>query len=274
MIMYGITDLSYGKEKEGGIFLINIFEKGKALGDKYMPEESFLEVYRVPGEEERPFVIVFPGGGYHHLAGHEGKDIAEWFNQRGIHAGIFYYQLKNLNLDRLLKQVNDLVQELREHAAAWQLSPDSIGVIGFSAGGHLAALCSTKNEYKPDFSILSYPVISVSRPHLHLDMLTQVLGAEPDEELSKQYSPDYLITETTPKTFIWHTAEDKRVPVENVLLYAQQLGAHQIPFELHIFEAGRHGLGLAKEEPYTQAWSLLLEKWLEKNQLTPQGEKR
>ncbi|MDE1549436.1 alpha/beta hydrolase [Jeotgalibaca caeni] len=239
--------------------MIPVFEKGKTCGDKRVPQGSFLELFPVEAEGVHPFVLVFPGGGYNHLASHEGADIAEWFNQRGIHAGVFYYQLDPVDIDLLLEQVQEILADLQKNPAY-----GPIGIIGFSAGGHLAALCSTKNTRKPDFNILSYPVISLFEPHVHEGSREQILPNGKEEEWYA-YSPEHLVSKETPTTFLWHTAEDQAVPVENVLLYASQLSAHQVPYELHIFQTGRHGLGLAEEERFTKDWTQQLERWLQKN---------
>lgn len=244
--------------KEGDS-LIPIYEKGKTAGDKRVPEVSFVERFSAAAVGPAPIVIICPGGGYTHLAAHEGEDIAEWFNERGIHAAVFYYQLEAVDIDLLLNQVEELIQGLREEENFTQ-----IGLMGFSAGGHLAALCSAKNEEKADFSILCYPVISLTEPLGHMGSREQLLAGASDEKV-KQYSPAECVTADSPKTFLWHTAEDRSVPVENALLYATRLSTHQVPYELHIFQEGRHGLGLALEEPFTKDWTNLLENWLRKN---------
>lgn len=241
--------------------MIAIYEKGQTNGDKYCPESSFLEMYKLSGKEKRPFVLVLPGGGYNHLATHEGVDVAEWLNSLGIEAGVLYYQLKPVNIDLLLEQINDFIDSSKQAEMYSQ-----IGIIGFSAGGHLAALASTKNPSKPDFSILSYPVISMVEPYLHAGSRAQILPTV-NEEKAATYSADQLVSVATPKTFLWHTAEDAAVPVENVLLYAKQLSTYKVPYDLHIFQTGRHGLGLSSEEPYTKEWTKLLAKWLKKNEV-------
>lgn len=242
--------------------MIPVYEKDQTIGDKRLPRTSFFEHYLVDTSNPRPFVIVVPGGGYNHLAAHEGKDIAEWLNARNIHAGVFYYQLETVNLELLLNQVNEIVAEYKSNPQFSQ-----IGIIGFSAGGHLAAMCSTKNPHKPDFSILSYPVITMEEPFAHVGSRTQ-LSPDSVEKAVNEYSAEKWVSVETPKTFLWHTAEDQAVPVENALLYANELSAHKVPYELHIFQTGRHGLGLATDEAYTKEWPTLLEQWLEKNGVT------
>lgn len=244
--------------KEGDC-LIPIYEKDKTAGEKRVPGESFLELFSAAATGPAPIVIICPGGGYQHLAAHEGKDIAEWFNERGIHAAVLYYQLKAVDIDLLLSQVTELVRGLREEGTY-----TDIGLMGFSAGGHLAALSSARNEEKPDFNILCYPVISLTEPLGHMGSREQLLPGASDEQV-KNYSPAEFVAADTPKTFLWHTAEDQSVPVGNALLYATQLSAYQVPYELHVFQKGRHGLGLALEEPFTKDWTKALENWLRKN---------
>lgn len=241
--------------------MIAIYEKGQTKGDKHCPESTFLEIYKLPGDKKRPFVLVFPGGGYNHLAAHEGADVAEWLNSLGIEAGVLYYQLQPVAIDLVLSQINHFIESTKQAETYSQ-----IGIIGFSAGGHLAALASTKNTIKPDFSVLSYPVISMMKPYLHEGSREKILPSA-DDNIAAQYSADQFVSIATPKTFLWHTAEDAAVPVENVLLYAKELSHYKVPYELHIFQTGRHGLGLASEEPYTADWTTLLERWLKKNEV-------
>lgn len=241
--------------------MIPIYEKGKTIGNKSEPEESFLEHYAASGNEARPLVIVCPGGGYNHLAKHEGVDVAKWWNEKGVDAVVFYYKLKPVNIDFLLKQIDAFTHEFKNDSQY-----TSVGIIGFSAGGHLAALASAKNGAIFDFSILSYPVITMVESFTHAGSKAEIMR-DLTEEYAPQYSPEQFVSKDTPKTFIWHTAEDQSVPDANALLYANKLSAHRVPYELHIFQTGRHGLGMADNEPFTKDWTYLLERWLKKNEV-------
>lgn len=244
--------------------MIPYFYKGETEGDKRVPAASFLELYPVSDSEPRPLVLVVPGGGYHHLASHEGKDVAEWLNEKGMHAAVFYYQLQPLDVDLLLSQLNTFLEDVKTKQKIADLLISTVGIIGFSAGGHLTALASTKNEQKPDFTILSYPVITLEEPYLHLGSRTQILGENPKAAERNAYSPDKWVTAETPPVFLWHTVNDQSVPVENSLEFAKQLRKYQVPFELHLFSDGRHGLGLANENPEVSQWTALLQSWLKK----------
>ncbi|MGO4936130.1 GDSL-type esterase/lipase family protein [Fundicoccus sp. Sow4_H7] len=240
--------------------MIDLYDKGQVVGDTVHPQKTSLEQYLLEGNPEAPYVLVFPGGGYDHLAAHEGKDIAEWFNKRGLNAGVLYYQVNPVEIDKLLVEINDTLLWLKERYP-------KVGVIGFSAGGHLAALTSNKLDVSPDFSILAYPVISFESDILHLGSRTNLLGENPTEEQIKQYSANQLVSEKTPLTFIWSTVDDAAVPAMNSLLYVNQLNKFKIPHELHMYQSGPHGLGLATGDKFVKDWSKALEKWLLKNEL-------
>lgn len=246
--------------------MIDFFKYGETIKNKRVPRKSFIEMYPVSvnSKEKCPLVLVIPGGGYNHLANHEGEGIAKWLNTQGIQAAVFYYQLQPVCLQLLLDQLNDCMDSLKDQFYLMGLEINQIGMIGFSAGGNLAALASTKNKRKPDFLILGYPVITLEKPFTHEGSRTKVLGESSREQDRLKYSPDQWVSLDTPPVFLWHTANDQSVSVENSLLFAQQLSKQNIPFEFHVFPEGRHGLGLAREVPIVAQWTILLKKWLEK----------
>lgn len=248
--------------------MITVFKKGETVGNKKVPTESFLELYPVSdgGEKKRLFLIVIPGGGYTHLAEHEGKAVAEWLNEKGIHAAVFYYQLQQVDLNLLLEQLDEVLVGLRSTSLCHDVKINQIGLMGFSAGGHLTALAATKNTHKPDFFVLGYPVISLEEPYVHRGSRTQILGDNPSKTNLFDYSPEQWISSKTPPVFLWHTANDQSVPIENSLLFAKQLSKQQIPFELHVFPEGRHGLGLAQGVLAVHQWTHLLEGWLKQQE--------
>lgn len=223
-------------------------------------------------------VVVCPGGGYGGLAiGHEGKDVAEWFNSQGVAAFVLRYRLgPRYRHPTMLHDVQRALRTVRSQAAHYKLSPQRIGVMGFSAGGHLASTVAThfdrgqsaasdpidQASCRPDFAILCYPVIALSTPYAHLGSKRNLLGNEPSQELVDSLSNEKMITRDTPPTFLFHTNEDAGVPSENSVLFYLGLRAAKVPAELHIYERGRHGVGLAPMDPILSTWSGRLADWL------------
>ena len=204
-------------------------------------------------------VIICPGGGYGGLAGHEGRDYALFLNQHGIAGFVLKYRLGSAGYRHpvMMGDVNRAVRYVRAQAAAWKLDPKRIGVMGSSAGGHLASTAVThfdagqaeaadaidRASSRPDLGILCYPVISMGLL-THGGSKNNLLGKEPSEALVKLLSNELQVTRDTPPCFIWHTWEDKAVKVENALEFAAALQRNGVPFDLHIYQKGSHGLGL------------------------------
>lgn len=229
-------------------------------------------------------VVVCPGGGYGHLAlDHEGKQIAEWFNSFGVAVFVLEYRHsgKGYGEPWPLRDVLRAIRTVRAHAGDWKINPAKIGVMGFSAGGHLAASAATlftegnaeaadtieKASARPDFAILCYPVISFGRPYCHGGSMKNLLGKNPSQELIDSYAVDKRVTEKTPPTFIFQTDEDKGVPAENCIDFYLALRKHKVPAELHIYLNGRHGLGLAKGTIGTENWSEQCRIWMQNMKL-------
>lgn len=226
----------------------------------------------------RGAVIVCPGGGYNHRAKHEGAPVAEWLNAIGLHAFVLHYRVAPCRHPGPLSDVRRAIRYVRLHSAEWNVLPDHIAVLGFSAGGHLAASAGTLWEQgredaadpverissRPDGMILCYPVISFGE-FRHSGSLSCLLGDDPPEAAIRELSLEKQVTAETPPAFIWHTADDARVPVENSLLLAGALSGAGVPFELHVYPSGRHGLGLALEHEQVKSWTGLCHTWLEKN---------
>lgn len=222
----------------------------------------FMEVYRIDrfrDDTRRPMVIVCPGGGYEGLcADREGESIALQYNAAGYHAAVVHYALRPHRAPEQLYEVAEAFRIVRAHADEWQLSPDHIAVCGFSAGGHLAASLSTLwNEpslfskediasrvCRPDASILCYPVIT-GFENAHEGSFRALLGENADRTL---YSCEKQVDAGTPPAFLWHTVEDTCVPVENSLLYAGALRENGVPFELHLYPRGGHGMALVRDD--------------------------
>lgn len=214
---------------------------------------------------ELPFMLVLPGGGYQHLAPHEGEPIAKWFNALGMHAGVLHYQLEPLDPASLIRDVAEAIAWARGADKSFRVNPEQIGMIGFSAGGHLASITATTASSKPDLLILSYPVITFEEPYTHQGSRERFLGTAPASEAVQTFSSDYQVTAGTPPTFLWTTANDAAVPVENSLRFAAALSEAGVPFELHVFEDGRHGLGLAEEHPSCRQWLASCKTWLQQH---------
>lgn len=212
---------------------------------------------------ERPFILVFPGGGYRHLAEKEGQPVVQWLHSIGYHAGVLYYPVGTIDHLNMVKELEEVFSQLRQHAKKWHIIENKIGAIGFSAGGHLASLASTKITNRVNALLLCYPVITFSEPFGHSGSREHFLGStHPSKHLVDSYSIEHLIDEQTPPTFIWHTADDQSVPIQNTIFLANSLARHNIPFEYHVFPSGKHGLGMAREFPYVERWLSFAETWL------------
>ncbi|MBA3686745.1 MAG: alpha/beta hydrolase [Planctomycetes bacterium] len=221
-------------------------------------------------------VVVCPGGGYGTRADHEGEPIARWLNRLGVSACVLHYRVRTRHPGPL-DDAKRAIRLVRYHAAAWGMDPARIGILGFSAGGHLAATASTlhdagdpeaadpvdRRSSRPDASILCYPVISFTDGYTHAGSRANLLGPQPwDEATRKRLSPEHQVDARTPPAFLWHTADDGAVPAANVLLYAGALARHKVPFALHVFPSGHHGLGLAGDHPAVGQWTGLCAQWL------------
>ena len=217
-------------------------------------------------------VIVCPGGGYGALAmDHEGVQIARWLNSMGVHAFVLKYRLgPRHHHPAMLDDVSEAFRLVRARAGEWGVDGKRVGVWGFSAGGHLASTISTHftRETRPDFAILSYPVITCSEAWLHKGSCRNLLGDTPDPKLVELMSNEKQVTKDTPPTFIFHTTDDQVVPVENALAYYTALHKNGVEVEMHIFEHGRHGVGLAPGDWVLSSWSDLLAKWLVRHGIT------
>ncbi|MBQ9939942.1 MAG: alpha/beta hydrolase [Clostridia bacterium] len=254
-------------------------------------KDVYLDVYlnETPGElsiKKRPAILVCPGGGYTICSRREAEPIARAYMAHGYNAAVLYYSLGEKAVDKNpLEDASRAIMLLRRNAEEWNIIPDNIAVIGFSAGGHLAGWISTmwddpdicrrcgvtvKGENRPDASILCYPVIS-SGDRGHKNSFYNILGTtQPTGEQLELYSLEKRVTPQTPPAFLWHTAGDNVVPVENSLCMAQAYAQNNVSFELHIFPKGVHGLSLANAEvlpvadEYVGRWVEMSLKWLNK----------
>jgi acetyl esterase/lipase len=218
-------------------------------------------------------VIICPGGGYGHLAEHERTPIAVWLTSLGITAAALKYRLApRYHHPAPLTDACRAVRYMRAHAQEWKLDPKRVGVIGFSAGGHLAASVSNislpgtdeidQQDSRPNLAILCYPVISFTDAIGHLGSRDNLIGKNPTPELVAELSLETRVTHETPPTFLFHTADDPGVKVENSIAYASALRKAKVPFALHIYPHGRHGVGLAADDPMLKTWPSLCADWL------------
>ena len=204
-------------------------------------------------------IVICPGGGYGGLAQHEGVHYALWLNEQGITAFVLKYRLgsKGYRHPRMLQDVARAIRTVRSNAKKWKLDPERIGVMGSSAGGHLASTILVHFDAgdagaadaiesvssRPNLGILCYPVISMGE-FTHKGSRRNLLGDEPDPALVELLSNEKQVKENTPPTFLFHTFEDSAVPVENAMGFAAGLRSKGIPFALHIYPEGKHGIGL------------------------------
>lgn len=215
-------------------------------------------------------VVICPGGGYSILAyDWEGTDIAKFLNSKGIAAFVLKYRLPDVLSSTVPDQVplldaKQAMRIVRARATEWNINPNKIGIMGFSAGGHLASTLSThfEEDTKPDFSILIYPVISMDKSITHSGSRNNLIGNHPSDEMIKLYSNELQVTTKTPPTFLIHATDDDVVPVENSLLYYQALKKNKVSTEMHIYPTGGHGFGLANGNKSLESWSNLMIEWI------------
>jgi len=217
-----------------------------------------------------PLLLVLPGGSYEHHASHEGETIADWLAELGLNALVVKYPVDPHRFPAALTRVQQVLAGAREGTleVPGEIDTTRIGVVGFSAGGHVAALLSTgvaaapaSAASRPDLAVLAYPVISMTHEP-HDKSQASLLGDTNTPDNRRSLSAEYLVDADTPPTFLWHTADDGGVPVSHSLRYASALAAHNVPFDLHVFERGDHGKGLGFGHGPLEAWSGLCEAWL------------
>jgi len=228
-------------------------------------------------------VIICPGGGYGILAyDWEGTDMAKWLNSNGIAGIVLKYRLPDsaTSVVRHRSPLLDAQQAMRltrNHAEEWGIDPDQVGVMGFSAGGHLASTLGTHNDTgnpdannpmerissRPDFMVLVYPVVTFDEEFTHMGSRNNLIGNNPDQALIDLYSNEKQVTSDTPPTFLIHAGDDTVVPVQNSLLFYQALQEHGVPSELHVYPEGGHGFSFAMDNEHLRNWTDACIKWLE-----------
>lgn len=218
------------------------------------------------GVEAKSAAVIFPGGGYEHLATEkEGNATARWLNANGVAAFVVKYRLGPTNHHpAMLDDAKAAIGFVRAKATRYAVNPGRVGIVGFSAGGHLASTLGTHFDRatRPDFMILVYPVITMDSTYTHKGSRMNLLGDHPSPALVRLLSNETQVTADTPPTFIVATTDDATVPVRNSLAFYDALRAAKVPAELHVFEHGRHGFGLAPDDPVLSTWTLLAAQWL------------
>ncbi|MAN85442.1 MAG: esterase [Algoriphagus sp.] len=227
-------------------------------------------------------VVIFPGGGYGILAyDWEGTDFAKWLNSQGIAGIVVKYRLpisqSLINPKEVpLLDAQRALRLVRHHAEIWNIDPEKVGVMGFSAGGHLASTLSTQFSYelertkdkidnisaRPDFSILVYPVITFQDQYTHGGSRKNLLGEKPSQELIDRFSNEKNVNANTPPTFLVHAQDDLAVPVENSILYYQALRANEVSASLHLYPSGGHGFAFGMGKGTVENWRLVLLDWI------------
>jgi acetyl esterase/lipase len=242
-------------------------------------DKPTLTAYLPPADKATgTAVVVCPGGGYGFLAvGHEGKEPAEFLNRLGVAAFVLKYRIApRYHHPAPLQDVQRALRTVRSRAKDYHLDPHRIGVWGFSAGGHLASTAATHFDdgkpdadgpveragCRPDFAILCYPVITLKPPYYHKGSRDNLLGKSPDAKLLDSLCNETQVTAQTPPTFLFHTNADTGVPPENSVLFYMALRKAKVPAELHVYEKGAHGVGLAPRDPVLSSWPKRLADWL------------
>ena len=237
-----------------------------------------MTVYLIEDEQPRPCVVIFNGGAYRVRSYHEGEPVAQFFNSQGYHAVVVDYRVAPNRFPAALSDAQRAIRLVRAHAEEWSIDPRGIITCGFSAGGHLCAStilyddvyshlynADETDAYScfPNGAILGYAVISVENDYGHVGSGQYLLGEAYETEKSK-FSLAQYVNENTPPVFLWHTSEDKAVSVKNSLIFAERLRDHGVPFELHVFPHGGHGLGLAINRPEIAQWASLAADWIKR----------
>lgn len=229
-----------------------------------------ITAFPVRGDGPAPAIVVCPGGAYHHLAEHEGAPVARWLNSLGVAAFVLRYRTAPHRHPLPLLDAARAVRWVRHHAAATGVDPARVGVLGFSAGGHLAGLLATETgpmltdgphdavdeaDPRPGLAVLCYPVTALTGPAAHRGSADNLLGERAPEPMRAGLSLPLRVSPATPPVFLWHTADDESVPVDNSLALSRALARHGVPQEVHVYPSGRHGLGLAGENPVAADWT-------------------
>lgn len=256
-----------------------------AVGTEVADKPSLEVRLPPPGQAAGAAVVICPGGGYRGLAvDHEGAQVADWLNSLGVAGFILRYRLApRYRHPAPLQDAQRAIRMVRARAGEWNVDPKRIGIMGFSAGGHLASTAGTHFDdgraddddpieragSRPDFMILCYPVISFRDPSRHSGSMLSLLGDTPDPALVESLSNETQVTSRTPPAFLFHTDADSGVPAENSVLFYLALRKAKVPAELHIYEPGKHGVGLAPKDPVLSTWPQRCADWMRVRGILP-----
>lgn len=257
---------------------VNLWPNGAPNSNELKGSEQELEKNRIsnivsptltvytPKKSNGMAIIMCPGGGYARLAmDHEGHDMAAWFNTQEITYAVLKYRMPNGHHEVPLSDAEQAVKIIRNQARKWNVDIKKVGIMGASAGGHLASTLVThytSEETRPDFQILLYPVITMNPSKTHLGSHDNLIGVKPSDELVRSYSNELQVTPQTPQAFIVLSGDDKVVPAENSVNYYLALLANNVSATMHIYPIGGHGWGFNDSFPYKRQWTEELEKWL------------
>ena len=261
-----------------------------ALGDEAKDKPTVTIYLPDTDKANGAAVVIFPGGGYGGVAiDHEGHAIAQWLNGFGVAGFIVDYRhrRKGYGHPAPLDDAQRAIRTVRARAAEFKIDPQRIGILGFSAGGHLTSTAGThfdagkpdasdpidRASCRPDFMVLCYAVIAFDEPYTHRGSQANLLGKDAPPELVRQFSNEKQVTPQTPPTFLWHTDEDKGVPSENSVMFYLALRKAGVPAEMHIYQNGRHGLGLAAATPGAADWPKACQQWMQNRGLLTAGAK-
>lgn len=239
--------------------------KLEAIRANDFTRDPALTVY-IPKKPTGKAIIMCPGGGYGWEAtGHEGHGMAEWFNRQGITYIVLKYRLPQGDCNLPLADAEQAVRLARANASDWGIDPSKVGIMGASAGGHLASTLAThysSPETRPDFQVLFYPVITMDARYTHMGSRVNLLGENPDDEVVRKFSNELLVTPHTPKAFIMLSSDDNAVPVANGVNYYMALLSNNVRASLHAYPEGGHGWGYGDGFLYKGRWTDELEMWL------------
>ena len=272
----GIDCLNVLKQK------IDYDESGRIFRKVVNPQIWYYPSSKLNDVKDKTAVLIIPGGGYEALwIDKEGVDVAKWLNELGISAFVLkhripYWEGKDCRSDVALADAQRAVRIIRKNSKKWAINSEKIGVLGFSAGGHLASSLSTHHDQglkksnleiekfgsRPDFSILIYPVVTMKYPYVHMGSRKSLIGELPSNEMVEYFSNELQVKADTPPAILIHSDDDLGVLVENSVNYYLALRKYKIPAALHVWEDGGHGYGLAKSQGSVKDWPYICENWM------------
>jgi len=279
IIMLTLSVLSYAQQE------IKLYPKGAKESNELQKPESFRDkefiidiseprMYAYPAPADKAngtAVLICPGGGYAGVSQiKEGSEFAKWFNDMGVTAFVLYYRMPNGHYEIPLKDAQTALAIIRKGAKKWNIDKNKIGIMGFSAGGHLASTVGTHFKTKtqrPAFMILGYPVVTMDSTYTHKGSRNNLLGRKPSAELVKKYSNELQVTKKTPPTFIVHAKDDGAVPIANSRNLLKALQDNGVPAMLQEYDLGGHGFGMRKKGIPADGWPDVLKAWLVEQKL-------